>query len=290
MNPVVFHCVLLFCLIILLSVFQSRFKVITHSPWTFILIIILVPFLVYFKVSSKGHNYSWEALTGFEIFGYTLIWSYLNARFFVPKINEGYILAYTLFYWYLLLDTILLKGFNYWMIFFTIISVLPTIIVLRAAFERKVLNRTNKLVIYYWFLFTIIFTFIDQTALDIIVPISVGKQVTVASVLHVFIMSIQLYFISTMLSLLYIGIPIFHMGRGTSWKQAKKECNEIRKYKLDNYVEYQISVVTAICIILVSGLLFYLDYQFNFRNYLILFYTLLFPIVFFYLKLAPRES
>jgi hypothetical protein len=170
MNPVLINCILLYALVILFSLLQTRFKLITDSPLTFFLLLFLVPLIIFGKASAR-HIDTWTELTGFEIFGYTLVWSYINAKFLVPKINEGYILAYTLFHWYLLADTIAVKGFNNWMIFVVVISIVPTLLVLKASFEHKILSQTQKTVLYYWFLFTVTFTYIDQAALKIITPI-----------------------------------------------------------------------------------------------------------------------
>ena len=92
------------------------------------------------------------------------------------------------------------------------------------------------------------------------------------------------------MSLLFVGIPFFHMSNTTKWSEAVKECAEIRKHKMDNYIEYQISLMASISIIAVSGLLFYLDFKFNFRQYLIAFYTLIFPLLFFYIKWTPKSN
>jgi hypothetical protein len=287
MNAVVINCTLLYVLVIVFSLFQTRFKLITDSPITFFIFIFLFPIIIYWKAVAKGIN-TWTELTGFEIFAYTLIWSFINAKFLVPRINEGYILAYTLFHWYLLADTISLKGFNFWMIFVLTISIIPTILVFKASFEHKMLSQKQKIILYYWFLFTIIFTYIDQAALKIITPIIAMESVDFASTAYICITAVQLYFISTTLSLLFVGMPFFHVSNSTPWKQAVKECAEIRKHKLDNYIEYQISMTTSLSIIVVSGLLFYLDYEYNFRSYLIAFYTLVLPLIFFYFKWTPN--
>jgi hypothetical protein len=251
--------------------------------------LLITPLIIYGKAASRGID-TWTELTGLEIFGYTLIWAYMNAKFLVPKINEGYILAYTLFHWYLLADTISIKGFNSWMILVGAFSIAPTILVFKASFERKILNQTQKTVLYYWFLFTVIFTYIDQAALKIITPIVTLETVDFASTTYVCFTAVQLYFVSTTLSLLFVGIPLFHVSKNTSWSEAVSECDEIRKHKLDNYIEYQISLAASFSIIAVSGLLFYLDYKFHFRQYLIAFYTLAFPLLFFYFKWTPKSN
>lgn len=289
MNPVLINCILLYTLVIIFSLLQTRFKLITDSPLTFFLLLFLVPLIIFGKASARGVE-TWTELTGFEIFGYTLIWTFINAMFLVPKINEGYILAYTLFHWYLMVDTIFVEGFNDWMVFLVVISVVPTVLVLKASFEHKILSQTQKTVLYYWFLFAVIFTYIDQAALKIITPIIALETVDFASITYVFFTAVQLYFISTTLSLLFVGIPLFHMNRSTSWSEAVRECAEIRKHKLDNYVEYQISLTASLSIFAVSGLLFYIDYKFNFRQYLIAFYTLFFPLLFFYFKWTPTSN
>lgn len=289
MNPVLINCILLYVLVILFSLFQTRFKLITDSPLTFFLMLFFVPLVIFGKASARGIS-TWTELTGFEIFGYTLVWSFINAKFLVPKINEGYILAYTLFHWYLLVDTILMKGFNNWMIFVVVLSVFPTILVLKASFEHKILSLTQKIVLYYWFLFTVIFTYVDQAAIEIITPIIAMEKVDFVSTTYVCFTAVQLYFISTTFSLLFVGIPLFHMGKDTTWSEALHECSEIRKYKLDNYIEYQISLTETLLVIGISGVLFYLDYRYNFRQYLIAFYTMVFPLVFFYFKWTPNSN
>ena len=288
MNPIIFNCVLLYLLVILLSLFQTRFKLITDSPIIFILVLIFLPLFVYLKAVSKGTVDTWTELTGLEIFAYTVVWSLVSAKYLTPRINEGYILAYTLFHWYLLTETIFTLGWNTLLNIITAVSALPTLLVLIASLQHRILNIREKTVIYYWFLFTVIFTYIDQVAMDIVTPITTLYTIDLHAVLVVAFSAIQLYFISTMLSLLFIGIPLIHMDNNSTWKQGMNEWREVRKQKLDNYIEYQIKPLHVVLILLVSGILFYCDQKFQWRSYLIAFYTVGFPLIFFYLKWTPR--
>lgn len=206
MNPVVFNCVLLYVLVIVLSIIQSRFRIIKDNPVSFFLLLILVPLIVFGKAAKLN---TWTALTGAEIFGWTLMLSFLNPKSIVPKINEGYIYAYTLFQWYLLIDAIILKGFTIILLLVILISIYPTFLIIKASLEKRKLKRKNKMILYYWFLFAISFTYVDQVALDIITPIVAISQINQFTTVYVVFTAIQLYYISTVFSLLFVGIPFF---------------------------------------------------------------------------------
>lgn len=107
MNPVIFNCFLLYLFVILLSLLQSRLRLLKDDPATYIILLVVMPFLVLGK--AKGIK-TWEDLTMFEIVGYTLTISYLNAKRLLPKIHEGFIYAYTLLHWYLLFDAMNREG------------------------------------------------------------------------------------------------------------------------------------------------------------------------------------
>jgi len=291
-NPVVFNCILLYLTVIFLSLVQSRFRILKDDPWLFFLLLILSPLLVLGKMKNIK---TWTGITGFEIWGWTLALAFLNSKRIVPKINEGYIYAYTLFHCYLLIDTINVVGFNFWTILVSIISIYPTILIVKSSLEHKKLEYKNKLILYYWFLFAISFTYIDQVSLDIIVPILALHEVSFWTTTYVLITAVQLYFIATSLSLLFVGIPIFHLSRSSEkwkvkWSKAKSEWKEIVNYKLGNYVEYQISFIEFFLITLFSMILFYIDSAYDFRLFLILFYTVIFPLIFFYFKSTPDEN
>jgi len=292
MNPVIVNCVILYLIVIFLSLIQSRFRLIKDDPFTYFLLLIIMPFLILGK--AKGIK-TWTGLTAFEIFGYTLIIAYFNAKRILPRINEGYIFAYTLFHWYLLYDTITIKGLNFWTVFVLIISVYPTYLIIRSSFEHKMLKQRNKIILYYWFLFTIGFTYADQVALDIVKPVTALTNIEVRNTMFLLFSAVQLYFISTILSLLFVGIPVFHFDRSSDsfkvrWERAKDEWREILTHKLDNYIEYQINLVQVVYIALLSGILFYIDAVENFRHILIFIYTVLFPVVFFYFKWTPKSN
>ena len=113
--------------------------------------------------------------------------------------------------------------------------------------------------------------------------------------MYVLITAVQLYFIATTFSLLFVGVPIFHLDRGWNsfkerWADAMKDWKDTVQHKLGNFVEYQISISQFLCITGISLFLFYLDYTYNFRLYLIFFYTVIFPLIFFYLKWTPNEN
>jgi hypothetical protein len=238
---------------------------------------------------------TWTSITGAEIFGWTLILSYMNPKRIVPRINEGYIYAYTLFHWYLLVDTITTKELGFWLGLVLAISIYPTILIVKSALEHKKLSYRDKLILYYWFLFAITFTYIDQVSLDIIKPILALNEVNFATTTYILITGVQLYFISTSFSLLFVGIPIFHLDKSSDkwkvrWARAISDWKEIVNHKLGNFVEYQISFVQFFYITLISAGLFFLDYLYNFRLYLIFFYTVVFPLIFFYLKYTPDTN
>jgi hypothetical protein len=292
MNPVVFNCVFLYLTVVLLSLLQSRFRIVKDDPWVFFLLLILAPLLIFGKAAKLK---TWTSITGFEIWGWTLILSYFNPKRIVPRINEGYIYAYTLFHWYLLIDTITIKGFNFLTVLVTILSVYPTFLIIKSSLEHKKLQYQDKLILYYWFLFAIFFTYIDQVALDIFQPILALYEINFATTTYVVITAVQLYFIATSFSLLFVGIPIFHLDRsGNSfkkrWADAMRDWKETVTHKLGNFVEYQISFVQFLYITLISGVLFYLDVAYNFRMYLIFLYTVVFPLIFFYIKWTPTEN
>lgn len=254
-----------------------------------------MPFLVLGKLSKGGRVLTWVELTSFEVFAFTLMMAYLSTKNILPKVNEGYIYAYTLFHWYLLADTINIAGLNFWLIIVMIISVYPTYLIIKSSFEHKVLERKNKIILYYWFLFTIAFTYVDQVALDIIEPVLQLTKINFANAIVVFISATQVYFISTVLSLLFVAIPIFHLDRSSRsfnvrWKEAKEECREILDHKLDNYIEYQVSTMQVFNITVFSGILFWIDTISDFRPYLIFIYTVVMPLVFFYFKWTPEKN
>lgn len=292
MNPVVFNCITLYILVVILSLIQSRFKIYSDNPLMFFLCLVLTPLAILGKAGKIG---TWTGITGFEIFGWTLILAYMNPKRIVPRINEGYIYAYTLFHWYLLSKTIEQKGFTYLLGFVAFISVYPTFLIFKSSLEHKKLSYKNKLTLYYWFLFTIMFTYIDQVALDIIQPILSLDFINVASFVYVIVTAVQLYFISTTFSLIFVGIPIFHLDKSsdnfkTRWKRAMSDWREIVTHKLDNYIEYQINSAQLFLITIVSVFLFTMDHMYNFRFFLNLFYTVVFPVLFFYIKWTPEEN
>ncbi len=292
MKPIVFNCVLLYLTVVILSVLQSRFRIIKDQPWTFLFLLIGGPILILGKAKKIR---TWTELTGLEIWGWTLLLAYFNPKRIVPRVNEGYIFAYTLFHWYLLLDTINLKGLNFITTTVALISVYPTYLIIKNVLQHQRLPYRDKLVLYYWFLFAIFFTYIDQVALDIITPILALTEINFQTILYVLITAVQLYFIATSFSLLFVGIPVFHLDNSggsfkARWREAMAEWREIVTYKLGNFVEYQINFIQFFYISIMSGTLFYLDVLYNFRLYLIFFYTVLFPIVFFYVKWSPAEN
>lgn len=291
-NPVVFNCALLYVTVVLLSILQSRFRIIIDNPTWFFILLIVTPLLMYAKAAKVK---TWTELTGFEIFAWTLMLAYFNPKRILPRINEGYIYAYTLFHWYLLIDTITIEGIRFWLGFVLVLSIYPTVLIIKSTLEHKLLTYSNKLILYYWFLFAVIFTYIDQVAMDIIHPILALPEINFISTAYVLITAAQLYFISTTLSLLFVGIPFFHLDRSfdkwrVRWARAKRDWKEIVKHKLGNYVEYQISGLQLFYISLLSAFLFYLDFTYGIRLYLIFFYTVLFPIIFFYMKYTPEAN
>jgi hypothetical protein len=256
------------------------------------MLLVLLPILIFAK--AKGIK-TWTGLTAFEIFGYTLMIGYVNAKRILPRINEGYIYAYTLFHWYLLNDTINIKGFNFWLILVLSISIYPTYLIIKSSFEHKKLEQNSKIILYYWFLFTIGFTYADQVALDIVEPVTALTKIDFGNSMIILFSAVQLYFISTIFSLIFVGIPFFHLDRSSEkfkirWKRAMIDWREILKHKLDNYIEYQISIVQVIYITVFSIVLFYIDTVESFRQILIFIYTVLLPVVFFYLKWTPKSN
>lgn len=292
MNPVIFNCVLLYILVVGLSVVQSRFKIVKDSPLTFVLLLIFTPILVIGK--AKGRM-SWAELTGMEIWAWTLMIALFNARHMLPRINEGFIYAYTLFHWYLLIEAIDVKGFNLLLGTITGISVYPTFLIIKSAFEHKRLEATDKIILFYWFLFTISFTYIDQVALNVIRPILAMVEISGRSILYVVFTAVQLYFIAASFTLLMAGIPVFHMERSgdsfsVRWKKAMASWRKLLRHKLDNYIEYQISTLQVVYITAGSLVLFYLDANYQFRPYMIAIYTVVLPLIFFYFQSVPEEN
>lgn len=292
MNPIVVNCVLLYLTVVILSLIQSRLRIVKDDPTSFFLLLFLVPILVFAK--AKGIK-TWTGLTALEIFGYTFVIGCVNIKRILPRINEGYIYAYTLFHWYLLFDTINIKGFNFWLIVVLSISIYPTYLIIKSSFEHKKLEQNSKIILYYWFLFTIGFTYVDQIALDIVEPVTALTKIDFGNSMIILFSAVQLYFISTIFSLIFVGIPFFHLDRSSEkfkvrWKRAMNDWREILKHKLDNYIEYQINIVQVIYITVFSIVLFYIDTVENFRQILIFIYTVLLPVVFFYLKWTPKSN
>jgi hypothetical protein len=292
MNPIIVNCILLYLTVVILSLLQSRLRIVKDDPSTYLMLLVLLPILIFAK--AKGIK-TWTGLTAFEIFGYTLMIGYVNAKRILPRINEGYIYAYTLFHWYLLYDTINIKGFNFWLILVLSISIYPTYLIIKSSFEHKKLEQNSKIILYYWFLFTIGFTYADQVALDIVEPVTALTKIDFGNSMIILFSAVQLYFISTIFSLIFVGIPFFHLDRSSEkfkirWKLAMIDWREILKHKLDNYIEYQINIVQVIYITVFSIVLFYIDTVENFRQILIFIYTVLLPVVFFYLKWTPKSN
>lgn len=69
-----------------------------------------------------------------------------------------------------------------------------------------------------------------------------------------------------------------------------EEWRQIVSHKLENYVEYQINFVQVFFLTVSSAILFYVDYMQNIRQFLIFIYTVLIPLVFFYLKVTPKSN
>ena len=293
MNPMIFNCFLLFVFVILLSIFQSRFRVVKDSPLSFVVIVIVVPFLVLGKAKNIK---SWDDLTGLEIFTYTLMLAYLFPKRIVPKLNEGFIYAYTLLHWYLVIDAINRVGYNFWNVAIALLSIFPTILIIKNAFEDKALERKEKIVLYYWFLFIVGYCFISQWAQNIIHPVLTSYEISYQSTFLIFISAVQLYFISTILTLWFVAIPAFHLDKGSEpfkvrWQQAKRSWRKILNCELDNYIEYQINRIQVFYITVTSVFIFFLDYSYqSFRPYLIIVYTIVLPLIYFYLKVVPEEN
>ncbi len=292
MNPVVINCILLYFTVLIISLVQSRLKIFTDNPKLYILLIIVTPIIVLGKAKNI---HTWTGLTSFEIFGYTIMLAFLNVKRVLPRINEGYIYAYTLLHWYLLLDTIIYSGWNFWLISTFVISLYPTYITIKTSLEHKLVSRVDKIILFYWFLFTISFTYIDQVALEVIEPVTALYEVSLLSVIIVFISALQLYFMSTVLTLLFIAIPLFYLDKSGGsfrkrWQDAMADYKITLTYKIGSYIDYQISRLEVIAITIISGILFYIDHVTDFRGYLVLIYILVLPLIFFYYKWSPSPN
>ncbi len=291
-NPVIINCLFLYLTVIILSLLQSRFRIYKDNPVSFVIMLLVVPLMVFGK--SKGIK-TWTGLTGMQIFGYTLVLSLMSARRILPKLNEGYIYAYTLLHWYLLIELFKIKGIGFWDCFVSLVSIYPTYLIIKAVFEYKLLSRRHKMILYYWFLFTVAFTFIDQFALEILTPILTLREVSFENYIIIFFSAIQLYFISTIFGLIFTAIPLFHLDRNSEkfkvrWRKAMREWRKLLNSQLDDFIEYQINYVQLFYITILTSILFYLDNVSNFRQGLIFTYTVVLPIVFFYLKWTPIKN
>jgi hypothetical protein len=293
MNPVIFNCFLLYIFVILLSLLQSRFRIFKDDPIMYIILLILTPFMVLGKAKNIK---TWTQLTAFEIVGYTLVMSMIAARRMVPKVNEGYIYAYTQFHWYLLIDSINRTGNTFWNIFVALLSLYPTILIVQSSFEHKKLSFKDKAILYYWFLFIVAYSFISQLAMHIINPMLTAYEISLESTLLLFVSAVQLYFISTVGSLLFVAIPLFHMDRTSEpfkvrWAKAMRDWRKLLKYKLDNYIEYQINTIQVVYITVASGFLFLIDASYaSARYYTIVIYTIVLPLIYFYFKVVPDQN
>lgn len=292
MNPIIINCILLYLTVIILSLLQSRFRIYKDNPISFILMLFIVPIMVFGK--SKGIK-TWTGLTGMQIFGYSLVVGLMSARRVLPKLNEGYIYAYTLLHWYLLIELFRIKGIGFWDSFVLIVSIYPTFLIVKAVFQHRLLSRVDKMILYYWFLFIVAFTFIDQFALKILTPVLTLREISFVNTIIIFFSAVQLYFICTIFSLIFIAIPFFHLDRGsepfkTRWQNAMREWRKLLNKKLEDYIEYQINFVQFFYITIFSIVLFFIDSVSNFRQELIFIYTVILPIIFFYLKLMPSKN
>ena len=292
MNPIVVNCLFLYLTVILLSLLQSRFKIYKDNPVGYIVMLILIPLMIYGKI--KGVK-TWTGLTGIEIAGYTVMIAMVSARRIIPKLNEGYIYAYTLFHWYLIFELFQLKGVSFWPVFISIISVYPTLLIIKAVTSYALLNRTDKMILYYWFLFTVLFTYADQFALKIVTPVMALTEINFSNYLIILLSAVQLYFISTVCGLICAAIPVFHLDRSSApfkvrWHNAMREWRKILNSQLDDFIEYQINSIQLTYISVISLVLFYIDYTTEFRNGLIFIYTVLLPLIFFYLKWSPEKN
>jgi hypothetical protein len=291
MDPFTFYTFFIFGVTVLLSALQSRFKIVREYPIVFWSMVFFIP--VFTMLHGPMENMS---ITGFHVAIFTLILAYINPQRMSPRVNEGYIYAYTLFHWYLLIMTLIETGITFWLGVVLVISILPTHLIVKAIFQHDRLEYAEKVILYYWFLFTVIFTFIDQVAMGIVHPFMDMHMVSWENTLYALITAIQLYFIAACFSLIFVGIPLFHIERsgGTlsgRWRRATRECRELRKLKLGNFIEYQISMKEFLVITGISICLFALDLASeDFRQPLIFVYTVIFPAVFFYLRLTPKEN
>jgi hypothetical protein len=195
----------------------------------------------------------------------------------------------------MLTDSINLKGFNFILGLITLISIYPTFLIIKAGLEFKKLDYRNKVILYFWFLFTVSFTYIDQVAMKMFIPVLAFNEVNPTSLIYVIITGIQLYFIATSFSLLFAAIPIFYLDQTSEpwkvrWQKVKEEWRDTIKCELGNFVEYQINFVQFFYVTLISGILIYLDIAYHIRLYLIFVYTVVFPILFFYLKWTPESN
>lgn len=290
----VLNCVLLYVFVVLLSLVQSRFRIVKDNPWLFAILVIVVPVIGYVKIMSRHRDYSAIEVTGLEILFWVIMVAYMGAKHIVPRIHEGYIFAYTLFHWYLLFDTAALKGWNSLLLIVAVISVFPTLLMFLHVCIKRVPGRLEKMTLYYWFLFTIVFTYSDQVLLDIVHPIAAFRQTDMLVIAYLLLSAVQLYFIAMMLSLLFLGMPFTHFDRGGSRRERRrsgyKEWNELLEHKLDHFIDYQVSIVGILAIIVVSGILFWLDRQYELRSMLIFVYTVALPLVFFYLRYSSDSK
>jgi Na+/H+ antiporter NhaC len=132
--------------------------------------------------------------------------------------------------------------------------------------------------------------------MDIIKPLLTDYEITLKSTLLIFLSAVQLYFISTVLSLLFVGIPIFHMDRTSQplkvrWARAMKDWRKLLKCKLDNYIEYQINTIQVVYITITSGFLFLIDASYaGARAFSIIIYTIILPLIYFYFKEVPEQN
>lgn len=293
MNPIIFNCFLLYIFIVILSLLQSRLRLFKDDPVTYIILLVVMPFLVLGK--AKGIK-TWTDLTLYEIVAYTLVISYLNAKRLLPKINEGFIYAYTLLHWYLLFDAMNRVGGNFWNILVAVISIFPTILILKSAYEHKRLVQREKIILCYWFLFTVFYCYISQVAQSIIKPVLTAPDISVLSTLIIFLSAIQLYFIAIVFCLLFLAIPLFHLEKGSEsfsvrWKKAMKDWRRLLNHKLDHYIEYQINYIQILYITCSSLFLFYIDASYaSMRPYTLMIYTIVLPLVYFYFKAVPGEN
>lgn len=289
MWPELINGLVLYFGVIVIMLLQTRFQPVRETPWLFGIMTVLLPVWLYFRFNHHDPD-TLVFTTWYVLAVYVIFMTFHSSRNASPVLNETYILTYTLLFWYVFISSIIETGFNPWWLLVPAIGIVPTFVILKASFQHKKLSELEKLILIYWFLFTVVFNYVDQFFLGHVHPALTSHAVSFEHISALLFTATQLYFIGTAAALFLGSLPLFRFGKHTTWKEAVKNAHEVRGNKLNAFVDFQAHPILSMTVIVCSILVFFLDYAFGLRAYVMLLYFFVFPLVFFYLKWSPENK